>query len=117
MADVLVDMTALDTPSRERGIGRYVRGLCHSLVRLAPAHGLSIAGLTRVRGRNVVDPTMSYGGDPDLQITSAGYQRHKMLRQYTKLRERFIGGPSPRHHIVCNDRYVKRLKMSVLQDH
>ena len=31
MIDVLVDMTALNTGSRERGIGRYVRSLCLAL--------------------------------------------------------------------------------------
>ena len=31
MLDVLVDMTALNTPSRERGIGRYVKHLCRAL--------------------------------------------------------------------------------------
>ncbi|HEY1533904.1 MAG TPA: hypothetical protein VGF76_07790, partial [Polyangiaceae bacterium] len=59
MLDVLIDMTALNTPSRERGIGRYVRNLCLALaVREAwpsePAassgRGLSIEGLVRNRG-------------------------------------------------------------------
>ena len=29
--DVLIDMTTFDTPSRHRGIGRYVRGLCDAM--------------------------------------------------------------------------------------
>lgn len=59
MRDVLVDMTALNTPSRERGIGRYVKSLCRALAERAhwatvpgvPHEPLSIAGLTRHCGR------------------------------------------------------------------
>jgi glycosyltransferase involved in cell wall biosynthesis len=83
MIDVLVDMTALDTPSRHRGIGCYVRGLCGALAQLAPDSGLSIAGLTRLRGSPelVVDPTLGFAGDPALRTSSLQYQGHKMRRR------------------------------------
>lgn len=81
MADVLIDMTAMDTPSRQRGIGRYVRGLCDALVRLAPGRGVSLTGLRRLRGGAVLDPSLRYEGDPALRLTSLGYQRHKLERR------------------------------------
>ncbi len=61
MIDVLVDMTALNTGSRERGIGRYVRSLCLALAAREswlPKYpgllggGLSIAGLVRHWGKS-----------------------------------------------------------------
>jgi glycosyltransferase involved in cell wall biosynthesis len=47
---VLYDLTPLDTESRIRGIGRYVRELAVGLSRLGPAdsEGLRILGLTRL---------------------------------------------------------------------
>src|SRR5450432_1936512 len=95
MLDVLVDMTALNTPSRERGIGRYVKNLCHALaVRdgwLSEADAgrqLSLAGLVRHRGRvlGAVDPSLQFAGDPRIKISSGQYQRHKMERRF------FLGG-------------------------
>ncbi len=81
--DVIVDMTALDTPSRHRGIGRYVTGLCGAFRNMGERRGLHIAGLTRHRGSAVaaVDPTFTFAGDPGKEITSMGYQRHKMGRR------------------------------------
>ncbi len=60
MIDVLVDMTALNTGSRERGIGRYVRSLCLALAAreswLPKYPGLlgaqlSVSGLVRHLGK------------------------------------------------------------------
>jgi len=66
--DVLLDLTPLDTPSRYRGIGRYVRGLARALAALpaTPQPGLTVAGLIRSRpGRGpLVAPTLRYAGDP-----------------------------------------------------
>src|SRR5215470_2503126 len=47
---VLLDLTSLDTPSRHRGPGRYVRELAHGLSELAPAElgRLKIMGLTHL---------------------------------------------------------------------
>jgi glycosyltransferase involved in cell wall biosynthesis len=47
---VLLDMTSLDTPSRHRGPGRYVRELARGLAELAPAElgGVRVLGLTHL---------------------------------------------------------------------
>jgi glycosyltransferase involved in cell wall biosynthesis len=97
MSDVLVDMTALNTESRERGIGRYVRSLCASLsVREQwldkypglPGAGLTISGLVRHRGEleGAVDPSLSFAGDYGIQTQGLHYQRHKLERRL------FMGG-------------------------
>ena len=90
MLDVLVDMTALNTPSRERGIGRYVKHLCRALAQRnswseAP---LSVAGLTRHRGRvqGALDESLQFAGDPRIQVSDWQYQRHKLERRL------FLGG-------------------------
>jgi glycosyltransferase involved in cell wall biosynthesis len=81
--DVLVDMTALNTPSRERGIGRYVKGLCRGLAEQAGAEGLEIAGLVRHRGspRGALDPSLQFAGDPSIRVSTLQYQRHKLERR------------------------------------
>jgi glycosyltransferase involved in cell wall biosynthesis len=97
--DVLVDMTALNTPSRERGIGRYVYNLCRALAQRDTwsaewgfAAGLSIAGLTRHRGRvpGAVDESLQFAGDARIRVSSCQYQRHKLERRL------FLGGLSRR---------------------
>ena len=95
MLDVLVDMTALNTPSRERGIGRYVKHLCRALAErdswpgaASSGQRLSIAGLTRHRGSaaGAVDESLQFAGDPRIQVSSRQYQRHKLERRL------FLGG-------------------------
>lgn len=87
MLDVLVDMTALNTPSRERGIGRYVSNLCQALAERADfgdsGSALAIAGLTRHRGRarGAVDESLLFAGDPQIVVSSWQYQRHKLERR------------------------------------
>ncbi|MEI9935668.1 MAG: glycosyltransferase family 1 protein [Pseudomonadota bacterium] len=90
MLDVLVDMTALNTPSRERGIGRYVKHLCRALAARetwseAPASSrhFRIAGLTRPRGavQGAVDESLQFAGDPRIQVSTWQYQRHKLERR------------------------------------
>ncbi len=90
MLDVLVDMTALNTPSRERGIGRYVKSLCRALAQRdewSEAEGaippLQIAGLTRHRGTlaGAVDDSLQFAGDASIRVSSAQYQRHKLERR------------------------------------
>jgi len=91
--DVLVDMTALDTPSRERGIGRYVKHLCRALAlrdtwpETAGSH-FRIAGLTRHRGSalGALDETLQFAGNPRVQVGYFQYQRHKLERRL------FLGG-------------------------
>jgi len=91
--DVLVDMTALDTPSRERGIGRYVKHLCRALAlrdtwpETAGSH-FRIAGLTRHRGSalGALDETLQFAGDPRIKVGFWQYQRHKLERRL------FLGG-------------------------
>ena len=74
MLDVLVDMTALNTRNRERGIGRYVRSLCLALSARAdwlheypglPGRDLSVAGLIRHLGKSqgAQDDTLQFAGD------------------------------------------------------
>ena len=94
--DVLVDMTALNTPSRERGIGRYVQSLCRALAERASwpvdpgvaALPLAIAGLTRVRGpvAGALDESLQFAGDPRVRVSSWQYQGHKLQRRL------FLGG-------------------------
>jgi len=81
--DVIVDMTTLDTPSRHRGIGRYVTGLCGALAERDPADGLSIAALVRHRGKlaGAIDPTLRYGGDPNIHPSTWQYHRYKLERR------------------------------------
>jgi glycosyltransferase involved in cell wall biosynthesis len=81
--DVVIDMTALNTPSRERGIGRYVKGLCRALAERANPGGLSIAGLVRQRGalRGALDPSLQFAGDPSIVVSTLQYQRHKLERR------------------------------------
>lgn len=97
MIDVLVDMTALNTPSRERGIGRYVRSLCVALANrqswLPQYPGLlgaelSVAGLMRHRGKSegAIDSTLLFAGDQSIKISGLRYQRHKLERRL------FMGG-------------------------
>jgi glycosyltransferase involved in cell wall biosynthesis len=94
MLDVLIDMTALNTPSRERGIGRYVRKLCLAMARRAHwadverGAALEIGGLVRHRGpvRGAIDETLQFKGDPRIRVSNAQYQRHKLERRL------FLGG-------------------------
>lgn len=94
MLDVLIDMTALNTPSRERGIGRYVRNLCLAMARRAHwadverGAALEIGGLVRHRGpvRGAIDETLQFKGDPRIRVSNAQYQRHKLERRL------FLGG-------------------------
>jgi glycosyltransferase involved in cell wall biosynthesis len=92
MIDVLIDMTALNTGSRERGIGRYVRSLCLALSERAswlakypglPGARLSISGLIRHRGvaEGALDPSLQFAGDYTLKTSSRHYQRHKLERR------------------------------------
>ena len=93
MLDVVVDMTALNTPSRERGIGRYVKGLCRALAsRDRGSDQLSIAGLVRHRGplRGALDESLQFEGDPRIRVSGLQYQRHKLERRL------FLGGLSRR---------------------
>jgi glycosyltransferase involved in cell wall biosynthesis len=97
MIDVLVDMTALNTGSRERGIGRYVRSLCVALANrqswLPQYPGLlgaqlSVAGLVRHFGKSegAEDPTLLFAGDYSIKTSGLRYQRHKVERRL------FLGG-------------------------
>jgi glycosyltransferase involved in cell wall biosynthesis len=94
MLDVLIDMTALNTPSRERGIGRYVSNLCQAMARRAHwadverGAALEIGGLVRHRGsvRGAIDETLQFKGDPRIRVSNAQYQRHKLERRL------FLGG-------------------------
>jgi glycosyltransferase involved in cell wall biosynthesis len=97
MIDVLIDMTALNTGNRERGIGRYVSSLCRELARRdswlgkypgLPGAQLSIAGLVRHRGQldGAVDPSLLFAGEPGITTSGLRDQRHKLERRL------FMGG-------------------------
>jgi glycosyltransferase involved in cell wall biosynthesis len=97
MIDVLVDMTALNTGSRERGIGRYVRSLCLALADREnwlpkypglPGGQLRISGLVRHLGatEGAEDATLRFAGDYSIKTSSLRYQRHKLERRL------FMGG-------------------------
>lgn len=97
MIDVVVDMSVLNTQSRDRGIGRYVRSLCGELAERAswlpkypglPGAELSIAGLTRHRGKpaRALDDQLRFGGDYSIDTSGLHYQRHKLERRL------FMGG-------------------------
>ena len=81
--DVLIDMTALNTPSRERGIGRYVKGLCRALAARENRAGLELAGLVKHRGRvaGAVDASLQFSGDASIAVSDLQYQRHKLERR------------------------------------
>lgn len=92
MIDVLVDMTALNTPSQKRGIGRYVHSLCTALAERqrwlddypeSRGSRLEICGLVRHRGKaeGAVDPSLRFAGDASQRATDAHYQRHKLERR------------------------------------
>lgn len=95
MLDVLVDMTALNTPSRERGIGRYVKHLCRALAlrdtwsdAASTGRHFRIAGLTRHAGPvlGALDESLQFAGDPRIAVSTWQYQRHKLERRL------FLGG-------------------------
>jgi glycosyltransferase involved in cell wall biosynthesis len=129
MIDVLVDMTALNTCSRERGIGRYVRSLCSALARrqewlpnYPTLHGkdLVLAGLTRHWGRaeGAIDPSLTFAGDSSIETSSLGDERHKLERRLfmgsllSRLECRLVHLPDPpgtpfdrrrRRIVTCHD--------------
>jgi glycosyltransferase involved in cell wall biosynthesis len=93
MIDVLIDMTALNTGSRERGIGRYVRNLCLTLAArrdwleqypALPGAALQLSGLIRHKGERAaaLDPTLQFAGDYSIKTSSMQYQRHKLERRF-----------------------------------
>lgn len=92
MTDVVIDMTALDTGNRERGIGRYVRCLCQELARRQqwldrypglPGRNLELAGLVRHHGaaEGALDPTLRFAGNAELRVSGLRDQRHKLERR------------------------------------
>jgi glycosyltransferase involved in cell wall biosynthesis len=129
MIDVLVDMTALNTGSRERGIGRYVRSLCLALAAREgwlpkypslPGAQLSISGLVRHLGKTegAQDPTLLFAGDYGIKTSSLRYQRHKLERRafmgglLRRMNSRLVHLPDPpgtpldrrqRRIVTCHD--------------
>lgn len=76
MRTILFDMTPLDTPSRYRGFGRYVRDLALGLSKLASAdkQGLRILGLTRLSWTGqceVTEDLASFEGSDDVPSPQA----------------------------------------------
>jgi len=78
---VLLDLTSLDTPSRNRGNGRYVRELARGLAELSPAEreGLEFKALTHLDpggAYRVTDDIAAFGGSPELASPSAKDHYH-----------------------------------------
>jgi glycosyltransferase involved in cell wall biosynthesis len=91
MIDVLIDMTPLNSGSRDRGIGRYVRSLCGALARreewlsrypVLARRSLSLAGLTQHKGSSAsaLDFSLSFPGT-STAVTREAYQRYKLERR------------------------------------
>ncbi len=86
---LLLDLTHLDTPSRERGIGRYIRDLAVGLSAL-PAQalgGVEILGLTSLDwsgNYTLTDDLASYQGNPALpRPTSKDYYRWAYRQRFS----------------------------------
>jgi glycosyltransferase involved in cell wall biosynthesis len=76
MKTLLVDLTSLDTPSRRRGFGRYVRDLAVGLSRLTPADlgAIRLLGLTRLElngDYEVTENLDSFSGSQHIAIPTA----------------------------------------------
>lgn len=76
MKTLLIDLTSLDTPSRRRGFGRYVRELAVGLSRVAPSElgqlrllGLTHLGLTGEY--RVTEQLDSFNGSPEIPVPTA----------------------------------------------
>lgn len=73
---VLVDLTPLDTPTRHRGNGRYVRELALGLAALPPSRraGVRLRALTHLGldgSFRVTDDLAAFAGSPDLPAPAA----------------------------------------------
>lgn len=90
MKTVLYDLTPLDTQSRVRGIGRYVRELAKGLARLGPQGDLRIVGLTRLGWdgeHETTDDIGSFEGNRDVpQPTQADHYRWAYRRRVALFR-------------------------------
>jgi glycosyltransferase involved in cell wall biosynthesis len=129
VTDVLIDMTALNCSTRERGIGRYVRSLCVALAARSnwldkyphlPGATLALSGLVRHRGptAGAEDPSLLFAGDYGIDTSGLHYQRHKAERRLflggmlNRLRPRLAHLPDPpgtplnrrqRRIVTCHD--------------
>ncbi len=110
MADVLLDLTSLDTWSRYSGTGRYVHELGRALQALSPAErqGLSIEGLT---GFDINDTTGDLGwpgGDAPLdesqEMRWLNQRRTRLAWTLARLRPSLLHAPyqlgTPRGSLV-----------------
>jgi glycosyltransferase involved in cell wall biosynthesis len=87
MKTLLLDLTSLDTPSRTRGPGRYVRDLARGLSKL-PAqalNGIRLLGLTRLGfdgSYEITSDVASFGGSKDIPSpTSRDHYRWAYARR------------------------------------
>jgi glycosyltransferase involved in cell wall biosynthesis len=77
MKTLLLDLTTLDTPSRHRGPGRYVKDLACGLMRvpaevLGPVKLLGLTHLGLDGSYRVTEDLGSFAGSPELALPSAG---------------------------------------------
>src|SRR5689334_156683 len=100
-ADVLVDLTPLDTTSRYRGIGNYVRELARALDALSPSerHGLVLAGLVSLDGMAPEGPLLWPGSqeEPEEQNETPWRwaRRTKLVTTLLRLRPRLLHATQP----------------------
>lgn len=81
MKTLLLDLTSLDTPSRTRGTGRYVRDLAVGLSRLPQAERseLRLLGLTRLEmdgSFEITEDLSSFAGNPEIPFPTARNHYH-----------------------------------------
>jgi glycosyltransferase involved in cell wall biosynthesis len=86
MKTLLVDLTSLDTPSRRRGFGRYVRDLAVGLSRLPPGElgQLRLLGLTHLGlggEYRVTEQLDSFNGSPEIPVPTARDHYHWAYRR------------------------------------
>src|SRR5512142_2422269 len=81
MKTLIIDLTSLDTPSRRRGFGRYVRDLAVGLSRLTPSDlgDLRLLGLTRLDlngDYELTEQLDSFSGSQSIPVPTARDHYH-----------------------------------------
>ncbi|MCC6526200.1 MAG: glycosyltransferase family 4 protein [Polyangiaceae bacterium] len=98
-ADVLIDLTPLDTLSRFRGIGRYTRSVARAIAALSPLErgGLACEGLVGLAGPQPVGPLDWDGspGEPGPTIPWLMRRRSALVATLRRLRPRLFHATQP----------------------
>jgi glycosyltransferase involved in cell wall biosynthesis len=100
-ADVLIDLTALDTASRFTGTGCYIRELARALAALSEREreGLALSALVDLRGPNAEGPLLYEPGarkhDANGEIAWLNRRRFALPVTLRRLRPRLFHAPYP----------------------